>query len=369
MIFDPLDAWFEKGYRVRKQRPATVKADRIRSGGGHRQVPAGGVKFSGNAKARNARAIIKRAPEVMVKITGNSRGTDTAKHHIDYISRNGDVALENERGETVDRKDLMRELKASQVPRESSRREFLHVLFSMPPGTPEKELKESVREFCREEFANRQFVIALHKDTDHAHCHVCVGTRDMYRANAPRLSPRKADLTRWRLGFADKLREHGIDAAASERRHRFQHRKAEHSVVRQIRADNPDSAAYNRRRAEDKAAEQAIRAKMRPEKAFVGPPRPPRMPKVIVSLGEEIRTAISTGKRPENPARAAQEKNRAEARSIWQAVEKALEKEDRKDLAADVRKLLREAEKPVTSRNQELYDRAKDRGQERQMEL
>jgi hypothetical protein len=265
--FDPLDAWFEKGFRIRKQRPATVKGDRIRGGGGKRPVPVGQVKFSGNAKAGNARAVIRRAPEVLVKITGSSSGTDTAKHHIDYISRNGDVELENERGEVIDRKDLMRELKASQAPSESGKREFLHVLFSMPPGTPENELKDSVREFCKEEFANRQYVIDLHRDTDHVHCHVCVGTRDMYRANEPRLSPKKADLSRWCLGFADKLREHGVEAAASERHHRFQHRRPEHPVVRQIRAENPDSAVYNQRRAE----RQRLAGKA---------PRPHRTPKV-----------------------------------------------------------------------------------------
>jgi hypothetical protein len=364
MIFDPLDAWFEQGFRVRKQRPATVKGDRIRSGGGQRQVPAGGMKFSGNAKAGNARAIIKRAPEVMVKITGSSSGTDTAKHHVDYISRNGSVELENERGELVDRKDLMRELKASQVPKESGKREFLHVLFSMPPGTPEKALKDSVREFCKEEFANRQYMIALHRDTDHVHCHVCVGTRDMYRANEPRLSPRKADLTRWRLGFADKLREHGIDAAASERRHRFQHRKGEHPIVRQIRADNPKSAVFNRSRAEGKAADKVIKSQMWPDKAFIGPPRPPRTPRVYQSLGDEIKAALRAGKRPENPAKETMEQNRAEARAIWQAVEEELKAAGKKDLAADVRELLREAEKPVTSRNQELYDQAKARTQD-----
>jgi hypothetical protein len=344
--FDPLDAWFEKGFRIRKQKPATVKGDRIRGGGGKRPIPIGHVRFSGNAKTGNARAIVQRAPEVMVKITGSSSGTDTAKHHVDYISRNGDVELENERGEVIDRKDLMQELKASQVPSESGKREFLHVLFSMPPGTPEKELKDSVREFCKEEFANRQYVIALHRDTDHVHCHVCVGTRDIYRANEPRLSPKKADLSRWRLGFADKLREHGIDAAASERRHRFQHRRSEHPVIRQIRSENPDSAVYNQRRAEGQAGKA---------------PRPPRVPKVYQALGEEIRVALLTGKRPENPAQGQIERNRDAARKVWQAVGKELEVGGQKGLADKVRALLRDAEKPIISRNQELFDQAKTR--------
>ncbi len=158
------------------------------------------------------------------------------KHHLDYISRNGKVELTNESGETIQGRDelkaLREQMKASQVPNESNKREYLHVLFSMPPGTPEKAMREAVMQFCQEEFANRRYVAALHDDTDHTHVHVCVGTWDIDRADEPRLSPRKADLFRWRQGFADKLRENGIDAAASERRHRFNHRKPENPVVR-----------------------------------------------------------------------------------------------------------------------------------------
>ena len=38
-------------------------------------------------------------PEVMVKITGFGKGGNHVKAHLDYISRKGDVELENERGE------------------------------------------------------------------------------------------------------------------------------------------------------------------------------------------------------------------------------------------------------------------------------
>jgi hypothetical protein len=29
MVFDALDTWFEKGFRIRKQRPATVRGDKV----------------------------------------------------------------------------------------------------------------------------------------------------------------------------------------------------------------------------------------------------------------------------------------------------------------------------------------------------
>ncbi|MDC6409592.1 relaxase/mobilization nuclease domain-containing protein [Xylella fastidiosa subsp. multiplex] len=229
--------------------------------------------------------MIRKAPEVMVKITGSSSGLATVKHHLDYISRNGKVELTNESGETIQGRDelkaLREQMKASQVPNESNKREYLHVLFSMPPGTPEKAMREAVMQFCQEEFANRRYVAALHDDTDHTHVHVCVGTWDIDRADEPRLSPRKADLFRWRQGFADKLRENGIDAAASERRHRFNHRKPENPVVRQIRADNPKSAVYNERRAKEKALERAMKATARQETGSASPPHPHGYPRYM----------------------------------------------------------------------------------------
>jgi hypothetical protein len=365
-VFDPIDGWFEKGFRVRAQRAAkTASRDRVRARSGVSPAPSGGVKFSKNAKAKNAISVIRKAPEVMVKITGSSSGLAGVKNHLDYISRNGDVELTNEGGESLhgraDLKALQQQLKASQVPNESSKREFLHVLFSMPPGTPEKAMKQAVADFCKEEFGNRRYVAAMHDDTDHTHVHVCVSTRDMDRADEPRLSPRKADLFRWRQGFADKLRENGIDAAASERRHRFNYRKAEHSTVRQIRADNPASAVYNERRAIAKAQDRAIKAALRPENAFTGPPRPPRVPWVLAAEKRELQAALLTGKRPANPAEDRIQASKAKTLAGWEQVAENLRAAGAQDLAKDLDTLMRAAEKPVASRAQELYDLAKSR--------
>ncbi|WP_228488448.1 relaxase/mobilization nuclease domain-containing protein [Caenimonas koreensis] len=301
----------------------------------------------------------------MVKITGSSSGLATVKHHLDYISRNGDVELTNECGESIhgreEVKELREQLKASQVPHDSNKREFLHVVFSMPAGTPEKAMRESVAQFCQEEFANRRYVMAFHGDTDHTHVHVCVNTRDIDRADEPRLSPRKADLFRWRLGFADKLRENGIDAAASERRHRFNYRKPEHSAVRQIRADNPSSAVYNVRRATANAEDRVIKATLQPEKAFVGPIRPPRLAKVQQAAKSELQAALRAGTRPPHPAEQRIQASKIKTLASWSEVVRNLDAAGERDLAQSLAKMMREADKPVTSRAQELYDLAKSR--------
>ena len=377
--FDPLDGWFDKGFRVRGQKAASAtrsaKRDAVRSRSGTAPASKSGVKFSASAKQKNYKSVTRGAPEVMVKITGNSSGLKTARHHLDYISRNGELELTDERGESVSGRGavngICQQYKAAQVPAESGRREFLHVVFSMPPGTPEKAMREAVAQFCQEEFANRRYVAALHDDKDHTHVHVCVSTRDIDRADEPRLSPKKADLARWRQGFADKLREQGIDAAASDRKIRGNWKRPEHAAVRQIRADNPGSAVFDRERAERKAAGKALMALARPETAFVGPPRGPRVPLVLEGQKNALQTAMRAGIRPENPAAAEIQKSQAAVGAAWREVSRNLQGAGEPELARQAAKLAETVERPAASRLQELYDlveqrRERDAGHEQE---
>lgn len=289
----------------------------------------------------------------------------SVKDHLDYISRNGTLELIDEAGDSIHGRQAMyglrEQLKASQVPIESKKREFLHVVFSMPAGTPAAATREAVLQFCKEEFANRRYVAALHDDTDHTHVHLCVSTRDIDRADEPRLSPRKADLFRWRQGFADKLRENGIDAAASERRHRFVYQRAEHGAIRQMRADNPTSAVFNQRRAAGKAQDREMRAALGPRKAVTGTSGVPRVPKVLQAQGSELQVALKTGKRPVNPYEDQIQRSKAAALAGWGQVAKNLLASNETELATDVAGLMREAEKPVRSHAQQLYDTAQRR--------
>ena len=62
----------------------------------------------------------------------------------------------------------------------------------------------------------------------HPHVHLTVKAAGF---DGTRLNPRKPDLQRWREGFAEALREHGIDATATSRLHRTTH---ERSTVRHV---------------------------------------------------------------------------------------------------------------------------------------
>ena len=61
------------------------------------------VGVSGEAGAARAQLqrVVRRAPEVMVKITGRTRDGRHLQRHLDYITRNGKLFLEGPDGERL----------------------------------------------------------------------------------------------------------------------------------------------------------------------------------------------------------------------------------------------------------------------------
>src|SRR6185369_14992276 len=106
-------------------------------------------KLNGNALRQRAAAIrerieatvVRRAPQVMVKVTGGGRGMKAIAAHWRYISKNGRLDIEDERGQTARGKDTLRELAddwrygGSRIDDTSDRREAFNIMLSMPRGT------------------------------------------------------------------------------------------------------------------------------------------------------------------------------------------------------------------------------------------
>lgn len=167
------------------------------------------------------RAAARKAPEVMVKISGAGKGMRQVRAHLDYISRNGELTLHNESGEVIEGKaavhDLANEWRYGLygMPEAGRRRETLNIVLSMPEGTDREGVRSAAEEFGRREFGeNHPYVFVAHEDEPHPHVHLCV---KVLGRDGTRLNPRKADLQLWREQFAGALREHGIDASATPR--------------------------------------------------------------------------------------------------------------------------------------------------------
>lgn len=186
---------------------------------------------------------VRRVPEVMVKITnrkGAQNGMGAIRAHLDYISRNGQVELEDQDGNRLSGRlevhDLARMWRSAGrgIAETSTRREAFNVMLSMPPGTDRAAVTDAARAFVREEFGGqRDYAFAAHDDEAHPHVHILVLALGR---DGRRLNPRKADLQRWRERFAQALRERGVEANATPRRTRGVTRQYERQVVMHMRA-------------------------------------------------------------------------------------------------------------------------------------
>lgn len=185
-----------------------------------RQSDAAALRGPSVVKA-TIRAAGRKAPEVMVKISGAGKGMRQIKAHLDYISRNGQLTLENEQGEAIEGKAAIRDLANEWryglygVPEEGRRREALNIVLSMPEGTSRDAVREAASTFAQRQFGwNHSYVFTAHEDEPHPHVHLCVKVLGL---DGTRLNPRKADLQLWREQFAESLREQGVSACATPR--------------------------------------------------------------------------------------------------------------------------------------------------------
>ncbi|HEX5262659.1 MAG TPA: relaxase/mobilization nuclease domain-containing protein [Phenylobacterium sp.] len=192
-----------------------------------------------DVRARLAR-IAGRAPEVMVKVTGRTRDPGHLRAHLDYISRNGELEMEDHDGALITGRPAVKELADdwSAIALADSRRRAstpfsVSVVLSMPANTDAATVRDAARAFAREVFADRfDYVFALHTDAQHPHVHLAVRALG---DQGERLNPKKADLETWRQVFAQALRDRGVEAEATPRRARGVTRKAERTPLRKIR--------------------------------------------------------------------------------------------------------------------------------------
>ena len=175
------------------------------------------------ARAKLAR-IVRKAPEVVVKVTGRQRGGNHVKAHLDYIGRKGEVDIETRDGEILTTKEDVTERAAewSDTLQWRSRPTVSSVslIFSMPEGTDPDKVLGAVRALAHGELSdNHDYVLALHTDTPRPHVHLTVQAEGLDRT---RFNPRPVQLNRFRERFARELRARGVAAEATPRRARGQ---------------------------------------------------------------------------------------------------------------------------------------------------
>src|SRR3546814_12322122 len=98
--------------------------------------------------------IVRKAPEVVVKVTGRQRGGSHIKAHLDYIGRKGDVEIETRDGDILTAKEDIAErvaewsepLQWRSRPTVSS----VSLIFSMPEGPDHEKVLGAFRALAHE---------------------------------------------------------------------------------------------------------------------------------------------------------------------------------------------------------------------------
>ncbi len=87
-------------FRVSRERQAAL--DIVSYG---RRGPGHPARFTRDQVEQIARTV-RRAPEVMVKVSGGAKTTRGAEAHFQYISRRGELEIETDGGERLQGKDV-----------------------------------------------------------------------------------------------------------------------------------------------------------------------------------------------------------------------------------------------------------------------
>jgi len=188
-------------------------------------------------RARIEATMLRRAPQVMVKVTGGGRGMKAIAAHFRYISKHGKLEMEDEFGRRSTGKEAVNDvldewrIGGTAIDDVGFRREALNIMLSMPSGTDPGAVVTAARAFAKAELMDHRYVMVLHDHQANPHVHLSVRAESK---RGLRLSPRKADLHRWREVFAEKLRELGIDAEATRQGSRGEYRN--HPAIWRVKA-------------------------------------------------------------------------------------------------------------------------------------
>lgn len=239
-IDEQLDQWGSRLFNVSTETlPRPRRSKNVRMGSA-KFASTGGRLSTSQARATYVRqklqAMVRRSPQVVVKLVRAPKGMKGISNNLTYISRDGELEIEDQEGQVIQGKDAVADLKAEwrdggmPIAADSTMRDAFHLVLSMPTRTDPLSVQRAARDFAKQEFSGFQYAMVLHTfETDpdphpspHPHVHLTVKAAGL---DGVRLNPRKADLQRWREGFAEALREHGIEATTTSRIHRTTHER------------------------------------------------------------------------------------------------------------------------------------------------
>jgi hypothetical protein len=135
-----------------------------------------GAGRASDLRARIEATAVRRAPQVMVKVTGGGRGMKAIAAHLRYISKNGRLDIEDGDGNRSRGKEALREITdewsfgGTLIEDASDRREAFNIMLSMPRGSADPLIvQRAAREFAQAELADHKYVMVLHDHQANPH--------------------------------------------------------------------------------------------------------------------------------------------------------------------------------------------------------
>jgi hypothetical protein len=112
--------------------------------------------------------MVRRAPQVVVKLVRAPKGMKGISNNLTYISRDGKLEIEDQDGQVIIGKDAVADLKAEwrdggmPIAADSTMRDAFHLVLSMPTRTDPLSVQRAARDFATREFSGIQYAMVLH---------------------------------------------------------------------------------------------------------------------------------------------------------------------------------------------------------------
>lgn len=187
-----------RGLPVSKNRERTIKNN---------------VAYSKTKGKTNPYSNPKNSHHVLVKITGGALNQQKAREHFNYITRNDELPIYDDRGNQIPLKQAKAEVDKiiedlSEL-RKDARRTY-QMAFSRKGKTDPELLMQVVAETVRTQFPNNKFYYAVHEDTDNTHVHVVIERKGIERSKPLRID--KSRLNVVKKCFAEIQNKYGLQA-------------------------------------------------------------------------------------------------------------------------------------------------------------
>lgn len=366
-----------------------------------------------------ASGLARGARETVVKFDKAKQGIKTAQHlhaAADYVSRNGEVNLEDENGTVLSKDELDRTVdewvKDQDIPatdeelikskkgtkRPADARRFI---VSCPKGSDPDAVLKAARELGEEFFKANGFsyVFAIHvkddehpNEPDHPHVHFIIKA---ISKDGKRLNIRKADIQLMRERFAVLARKYGIDLNATNRTVRgnsqksktiervYDEKKQRENLKKKEQAKKEKTAEEKKKAQEQKEHIRKRKSKENKQQSQAqkwafkrGKDRQQEKAKQKQAAkdkkvheyqqqrADEIKTAINKGENIKDhegikKAKKTREEVKENMSDYIKELKKSKSKEDQ-ELAEKLEKYSKTYDKPIKSRQQTLLEKARE---------